>query len=35
MLGNSSEDGIPEGCNYDRDELIKYLGSLQMLIYAK
>ena len=34
LLGDGLEDNIPEGCNYDRDELIKYLGSLQMLIYA-
>ena len=27
------EDRIREDCNYDRDEFIKYLGSLQMLIW--
>ena len=32
MLGGK-EDAIPEDCNYDRDELIKYLGPLRMLIW--
>ena len=27
------EKRIPDDCNYDRDELIKYLGPLQMLMY--
>lgn len=32
MLGGKV-DRIPDECNWDRDELVKYLGPLSMLIY--
>ena len=28
-----TEDRVPEDCNYDRDAFMKYLGSIQMLMY--
>ena len=33
-LGDFTEDHrIPENCNRDKEELIKYLGPIQMLVY--
>lgn len=32
LLGGE-EDKIPDDCNYDKNELIKYLGPLRMLIW--
>lgn len=32
-LLSNSDDGIPDNCNYDRDNLTNYLGPMQMLIY--
>ena len=32
-LIGGTEDRIPEDCNWDRDELLKYLGPLRLLIY--
>ena len=29
-----SPDRIPDDCNFDRDEMLKYLGSLQMIIWS-
>ena len=31
---NLSVDRIPEDCNFDRDEMLDYLGSLQMYIWS-
>ena len=28
-----TEDKVPEDCNYDREAFMKYLGSIQMLMY--
>ena len=33
LLGGK-EDRIPEDCNWDRNELTKYLGPIRMLIYS-
>ena len=33
-LLSSTEDKIPEDCNFERDELMQYLGPIQMLIYS-
>ena len=32
-LSGTNESRIPENCNSNRDELIKYLGPLQMVLY--
>ena len=32
ILGGT-EDRIPDDCNYDKDALIEYLGSIQMMMY--
>ena len=32
-LLSSSDDGIPDNCNYDLDKLTNYMGPMQMLIY--
>ena len=28
-----TDDRVPEDCNYDKEALIEYLGSIKMLMY--